>query len=346
MDIVRSSSRQSSFAALSWPAPDNHDVLHYSTACPCWIRGDATFAALKHVCCEPEDRVFLGDIPPSLQRVSQNRTRYVRSVEIRKIAGAVLSEKWFDCTVPFNHGLVAIIGNKGSGKSALADILGLLGDSHAADAFSFLTPDKFARPSNNKSKFFKGTITWESGGTYERLFSDRVTAEIESVKYLPQEYIETVCNELQEHDGGKFSQELASVIFSHVGPGERLDCTTFDELLKYKTSERQQAVEVRRQSLRTDIEQLVEQERLSSPSHLQGIKEQIEAKKRELVAYDLTKPKEVPKPVEDKATRALTEAAEVKLKELADKIAALQLQIDSAKVLLATANRKVAAANS
>ena len=106
---------------------DNHDVLHYSTACPCWIRGDATFAALKHVCCEPEDRVFLGDIPPSLQRVSQNRTRYVRSVEIRKIAGAVLSEKWFDCTVPFNHGLVAIIGNKGSGKSALAHILGLLG---------------------------------------------------------------------------------------------------------------------------------------------------------------------------------------------------------------------------
>ena len=165
------------------------------------------------------------------------------------------------------------------------------------------------------------------------------------MKYLPQEYIETVCNELQEHDGGKFSQELASVIFSHVGPGERLDCTTFDELLKYKTSERQQAVEVRRQSLRTDIEQLVEQERLSSPSHLQGIKEQIEAKKRELVAYDLTKPKEVPKPVEDKATPALTEAAEVKLKELADKIAALQLQIDSAKVLLATANRKVAAAD-
>ena len=106
---------------------DNHDIRNYTTKCPCWVRGDATFEALKHVCCEPDDRVFLGELPPMRERVGKTRTRYIRSVVVRKRDDAKLSEKWFDCEVPLNHGLVAIIGNKGGGKSALADIIGLLG---------------------------------------------------------------------------------------------------------------------------------------------------------------------------------------------------------------------------
>jgi ABC-type lipoprotein export system ATPase subunit len=326
-------------------ASDNHNIHEYSTACPCWIRGDATFDALKHLCCEPDDRVFLGDVPPLLTRVSQNRTRYIRSIDIRKINSSPLTEKWFDCSIPLNHGLVAIIGNKGSGKSALADILGLLGDSHAGNAFSFLTAEKFCKASNNKARFFTGAMQWESDGVNQRLLSDQVTAEIESVKYLPQEYIEGVCNELQEHGAGRFSQELTSVIFSHVDPSERLDCSTFDELLAYKTSEKQKAVDVRRESLRSVIERLVEQERLSSPAHLQTIKELIEAKKRELAAHDLTKPVEIPKPVEDESTRAATEAAEAELATLATQVELLQKQLETSKAALSLANRRTAAAD-
>lgn len=342
--------RDKVFPAVKFRRPlvmgsDNHDAHQYSLPCPCWIRGDASFAALKHLCSEPTDRVYLGEIPPSVQRVSRNRTRYVRSVEVRKTEGAALTEKWFDGEVQLNHGLVAIIGNKGSGKSALADILGLLGDSHAGNAFSFLTPDKFCNPSNNKARFFKGTITWESGGTHDRLLSERVTAEVESVKYLPQEYIEQVCNELQEQGSGKFSEELASVIFSHVAPAERLNCGTFEALLKYKTAESQKAVEVRRQSLRSVIEGLVDLERQSSPANVQSIKEKIEAKRRELAAFDLTKPTEVPKPIEDESTRAATQAAEASLRTLGEQISELQRQIDAAKGRWGLANRRVAAAD-
>ena len=324
---------------------DNHNIREYSTACPCWIRGDATFDALKHLCCEPDARVFLGDTPPLLQRVGTNRTRYIRSIEVRKQASAPLTENWFDCNVPLNHGLVAIIGNKGSGKSALADIIGLLGDSHAGTSFSFLTANKFCRSSNNKSRFFKGVMNWESDGINERLLSEQVTAEVESVKYLPQEYIESVCNELQEHGTGKFSQELTSVIFSHVDQSERLDCATFDELLKYKSSEKQNAVEVRRDSLRAVIERLVELERLSSPAHVQAIKEKIAAKKREITALDLTKPADVPKPVEDEATRIATEAAEKQLAELGGQVETLRAGISTAKTTLSHANRQIAAAD-
>lgn len=324
---------------------DNHDITAYSTSCPCWIRGDATFEALKHVCCEPDDRVFLGELPPLHQRVARNRTKYVRSVEVRRVDPAPLTEKWFDCCVSLNHGLVAIIGNKGSGKSALADILGLLGDTHAATAFSFLTAEKFRKTSNNKSKYFKGNIVWESDGENTRLLSDPVVAEIESVKYLPQKYIEDVCNELQEHGTGRFSQELASVIFSHVDQSQRLDCATFDELLKYKTAEKQKAVEVRRGELRTLIERLVEHERLSSSPHLQTVKERIETKKRELAAHDQAKPAEIQKPVEDESTRVATEAAEAQLAALSLQVTQFRVQVEAAKAKLSNANKQVAAAD-
>nr|WP_145347399.1 hypothetical protein [Rosistilla ulvae] len=324
---------------------DNHDIRNYSTKCSCWIRGDATFEALKHVCCEPDDRVYLGEIPPLLERVASNRTRYIRSVEVRKVANAKLSETWFDCEIPLNHGLVAVIGNKGGGKSAFADIIGLLGDSDAGDDFSFLNADKFCKANNNKARSFTGTMTWESGGASKRLLSERITAEVESVKYLPQEYIEGVCNELQEHDGGRFSEELASVIFSHVEHSDRLKCNTFDELLQYKTAEKLKAVAVRRESLNTLITSLVAQERLSSPSHIQTINEQIASKKRVLDAHNAAKPAEVPKPVEDEAARAKTENAEKTIAELTAKADELQKNLETANQLLTQANRRIAAAD-
>ena len=41
-----------------------------------------------------------------------------------------MPEKWFDSIrIQLNPGLVAIIGNKGSGKSALTDIIALCADS-------------------------------------------------------------------------------------------------------------------------------------------------------------------------------------------------------------------------
>jgi ABC-type lipoprotein export system ATPase subunit len=338
------------FPAIGFRRPiltgsDNHDALNYNTSLPCWIRGDATFAALQHVICEPDERVFLGEIPPLLTRVAKHRTRYIRSVSVRKVESSPLAEHWFDCTIPLNHGLVAIIGNKGSGKSALADILGLLGDSRAGNAFSFLTAEKFCKPNNNKARFFRGRIEWESGGAHERLLSDPVAAEIESVKYLPQEYIESVCNELQEYGSGRFSQELASVIFSHVDQSDRLDCGSFDELLKYKTAEKQNAIAARRNELRIVIERLVEHERWSSPSHLQSIKEHIQVKKRELEAHDATKPSDIQKPEEDDAARVITEVAEQRLAAIEQKLDTITGQIEIARTSLSLANRRTAAAD-
>ncbi|MBI4263490.1 MAG: formate/nitrite transporter family protein, partial [Acidobacteria bacterium] len=66
-----------------------------------------------------------GPLAEQARVVAQNKTKYIHEVRIAKTAGSPLQEIWFDqTTVPFNYDLVAIIGNKGTGKSALADILG------------------------------------------------------------------------------------------------------------------------------------------------------------------------------------------------------------------------------
>src|SRR5262249_28061242 len=103
-----------------------------------WIKADTSFEGLRHALREPSERIFVGDCPAKLNVVAQNKTKYIHQARISRIDGSPLQEVWFDQrTIPFNCDLVAIIGNKGTGKSALADILGLLGNSKRDKYFRF-----------------------------------------------------------------------------------------------------------------------------------------------------------------------------------------------------------------
>ena len=100
----------------------------------CWVKADPTFEGFKQIIYEPEDRVFIGDEPSVLERVRNNKTKYIRSLEVHnKPEQKAKKGKWFeDLNIEFNSELVAIIGNKGSGKSAISDIIGVLGNTHNA----------------------------------------------------------------------------------------------------------------------------------------------------------------------------------------------------------------------
>jgi hypothetical protein len=79
----------------------------------CWIKGDLAFESLRQTCLEPETRVFIGAMPPRGALPSQ----VVTNVEVTDAAWLVTNN------VPLNAGLVGIIGARGSGKTALADII-------------------------------------------------------------------------------------------------------------------------------------------------------------------------------------------------------------------------------
>ncbi len=48
--------------------------------CFTWIKADTTFAGLRHALFEFDDRIYIGDEPPKLKQVRQNKTHYIKSV--------------------------------------------------------------------------------------------------------------------------------------------------------------------------------------------------------------------------------------------------------------------------
>lgn len=105
--------------------------------CYTWVKADPTFLGLQHALKEYRARVYLGTEPPKLSVIRAEGGRFIRSIEIRKVPGAKCEEDWFDCELQLNHDLVAIIGRKGSGKSALTDVIGLLGNNDREEFFHF-----------------------------------------------------------------------------------------------------------------------------------------------------------------------------------------------------------------
>ena len=182
-----------------------------------WIKGERTFRGLCQAVHEFDQRIFIGEKPPKRALVNDNRTKFASKLSIKRKAGSTFPEPWFDIDIPLNHDLVAVIGNKGSGKSALTDILALSGDTRNFANFSFLNSRRFRDPKANLSSHFEGTITWADGTTSSAfLDANPDPSRVERVKYLPQSYLETLCNELAGSGSARFDAEL------RVCPGRSL----------------------------------------------------------------------------------------------------------------------------
>ena len=149
------------------------DYGKYPSAKATWIKADPTFLGLKQTIKEPAKRSHIGDRPAKLREVEENKTYFIDYVEVRKIEGRAIAGQWLTgCKVPLSSDLVAIIGNKGSGKSALADVIALLGNSRQKAHFSFLKKDRFRGKSGEPAKHFVGTIVWLDKSEEKRTLSE------------------------------------------------------------------------------------------------------------------------------------------------------------------------------
>ena len=275
------------------------DVTGYEAT---WIKANPSFEGLKQTLFEPEARVFIGEEPPVLQRQSSEATKFISRLSIQKVpAYGNENGSWFKkIDVPLNPELTAIIGNKGSGKSALADILGLLGDSRAEEHFSFLANSrgnvKFRQ--RGYAENFEATLTWADGNIASKNLSEGIrTTEPEKVKYLPQNYFETLTNEIQEVR--QFQTEIENVVFSHVDETDRLNQSNFKELEALKTQESRERVSDLKQKLRELHHRLNDLKSRSQPEFKDTLKRELEKLKAELKALEASKPDEVQKPSEE-----------------------------------------------
>lgn len=301
---------------------DNHDAKAYEfkDELYCWIKADVTYDGLLQIIYEPDDRLFIGQEPPVLERIRSNKTRYIKSLMIDKTPGYKSGQGvWFEnIDIELNKELVAIIGNKGSGKSAISDILGVLGNTHNAGIkhsnLSFLTPAKFRK--KGYAENFTAQMVWEdkSGlGVNVPLSVEIDTDKKEKVRYLPQHYFETLTNSI---DGKGFEDTLTGVIFLHIPEAQRLESHTFTELVEIKSA----SIETELADLQSEVkeisERLIKLEAKNHPSYKTQLESLIKEKQKELTEHDKIKPKAVPDPSEAKGSTKTTKAQEQKYAQL------------------------------
>lgn len=293
--------------------------------CFTWIKADTTFQGLLQAVTEFDQRVFVGDTPPKQLLVAGNRTKYASAITVRKKAGSTLPDTWFDVEVPLNHDLVAIIGNKGSGKSALADVVALIGDTKNHESFSFLNDERFRDPRNKLAAHFVGALRWHDGTDAQKdLHESPTPSSVERVKYLPQNYLETLCNELAGSGSSTFDGELRKIIYTHVPEEQRIGFLSLDELLEFKISE----LETERKQLADELSkgnaELASVEHKLSPAFRQSLEQQLDTKKKELTALEGAPPAAVDDPLESDAARQETEAATANLAKLEETLNAVR----------------------
>lgn len=324
--------------------------------CFTWIKADATFEGLVQAITEFDDRVYIGDTPPKRLLVEANRTKYASKIRVNCKPGATVADPWFNVDIPLSHDLVAIIGNKGSGKSAMADIAALAGDTKNFKSFSFLNDKRFRNPRNKLAQHFVGALQWHDGTESERqLDQDPMETSVERVKYLPQSYLETLCNELGDGGSATFDTELRKIIYTRVPEEARLGYNSMDDLLKFKVSEIETArVQILKEISKVNAEILQIEQRLT-PEFKQSLQKKLDAKTAELTALEGSKPAQVEDPTasevakeESKAAAEKIQALEEELKELRDeekqhrdkKVAEVKRQAVLVKIAQAIVNHK------
>lgn len=326
---------------------DNHRVDSYETKCLMWVKADPSFAGLLQLLNEPSGRIFLGDLPPSFYRVKENATKYMDSISFGRTEEAKEAEQWFAGSIPLNHGLIAIIGNKGSGKSALSDILALLGDTHTSEHFSFLNRERFLAPKTKFGNMFYAKVMWRSGRAIKRTLSASVDSTArELVKYIPQSYLETICSELKEASETRFDRELMEVIFSRIPDAERIGKETLTELINFLTNEKEERISQIMFNLvgaNATIEILEDQ---LTDEHRKSLEAELEQRRSELEAHSQAKPAEIKEPKQDpqalEASKVITaELAGLKQKgeELENSLTVKQEELKQATLQIAAANK-------
>ncbi|HUF08007.1 MAG TPA: hypothetical protein VMO47_01720 [Rhodothermales bacterium] len=307
---------------------ENNRVGH----CYTWIKADPTFDGLRQVRQAADERIHLGTAPSKQVLIQQHPTKFLDAIDIHRKPTATLNERWFENHVPLNPDLVAIIGNKGMGKSALTDIIALTSNSDAPrDRYGFLTDNKFRDRRDNKAKHFSATASWKSGESINSrgLDEDVPTGTVPMIRYIPQNYFEELCNETS--NAALLQKELRSVIFSNLSTAKRGRYTDLDELLTAHTNEAERHIDELRGELATLNREIVAIERDLTTKRRKELEDQLQQQEAALEAHDANKPPVDQPPAEATTTPTLDAAREQLAQrnaELTDAETALQDQYE------------------
>jgi AAA domain, putative AbiEii toxin, Type IV TA system len=216
---------------------DAHDQI--STGKPTsdrfsWVKGALTFDALRQACIDPAGRAFVGAEPPRHALPSQ----VISQVKITNASWAATP------IIPLNPGLIAIIGARGSGKTALVDVIAAGCDAITwppDDADESISPSFLVR-----ARALMGnaqvTLTWGGGNTIGRALDGSNSNDPSTyprARYLSQQFVEDLCS--SQGASERLIREIERVIFEAHPENLREGAMNFAELLESRIARFQQS---------------------------------------------------------------------------------------------------------
>jgi hypothetical protein len=268
-----------------------------------WIKGGLEFDALRQACIDPDGRAYVGEQPPHSAMPSQ----VISHLRIDDAGWATTPD------IPLNPGLVAIIGARGSGKTALADVI-----AAGCDA---ITPDGWNADENISPSFLArarrlvgsatATLTWAGGATVTRALDGSDAnghLSFPRARYLSQQFVEELCSAKGVTDG--LVDEIERVIFESHSQDDREWALDFAELREQQTARFRQAREREAEAI-GDISDRIATE-FEKESLVAALATQVGQKKKLVADYTADRAKLVVKGTEAQVARhtRLSEAAQ------------------------------------
>ena len=147
----------------------------------CWIKADPTFEGLKQLLYEPTERVIIQQLDPSpvksnytIGRVDFTESKINEELSIAK------SE------IQLNSNLVAVTGSKGSGKTALVDLMA----NCYSDRCNTEDKNSFVRRISEHNPDIKTGLTFRNDVEFSKNLNDHVFFEDSEMVYIAQGELE------------------------------------------------------------------------------------------------------------------------------------------------------------
>ncbi|AKG92625.1 hypothetical protein GAH_00009 [Geoglobus ahangari] len=225
-----------------------------------WIKADPTFEGLKQIIYEPEERVRIHEDNPEPRKS-------IYTLSSIKISNSKISDELEieEQQIPLNPNLVAVIGGKGSGKTALLDLIANCfedrckrNDDKREDKNSFVQRIEDQKPDLTVEISFIG----EDVENFSKQLTEEVFFPHSKITYLPQ-------GKIEEYSGDriKLHEKIKEIIFSNKDVEESGYKEEFEKL-----SEGIKTIEKEIRDVNSEIHNLEEETRSEIISELEGKK--------------------------------------------------------------------------
>jgi hypothetical protein len=259
-----------------------------------WIKGGLEFDALRQACIDPEGRAYVGVEPPRTAMPSQVISHV-----------SIADADWVTTpAIPLNPGLIAIIGARGSGKTALADVIAAGCDAISPAAWRAnenISPSFLVRARKLLGNT-TATLDWGGGASVTRFLDGRDAdghLAFPRARYLSQQFVEELCSSAGVSDG--LIAEIERVIFEAHPQDDREGAIDFAELRDFRTARFQQAREREADAI-ADISDRIATE-IEKEASVAGLALQVTQKDGQIKSYNQDLAKLVVKGTEAQANR-------------------------------------------